>query len=330
MKPEYKGRSPNYTIIRDRDYTHIRHSKQTTIKAHTHITLAFQQFVTQTFQKIRKRTEHNTPGIDSISVDESKFTTTRATMSETSPMDRAIPLTPSTTTEQMLKKILSEISLLKANVGTFTDENIKRVREMAKIGRKAGMKGEIETDYDGILTSDKEDASVGSQNLPDTKPEECEGGNQTEPTHMLTNDHERAERRVYSSGRGNVSEPANTFRSERAAKQSKEGNLRELSHTRRRESTIAERREYERNLADDNIPARDAIRAIKPLNGQGDAGVEEFIRKVQRIRQQCSQPDLLLDFILAEKIQQQAERAIRFNDIYTYEDLYEGLRVFRI
>ena len=79
----------------------------------------------------------------------------------------------------------------------------------------------------------------------------------------------------------------------------------------------AERMEQERNLADDNISARDAIRDIKPLIGQDDARVEEFIRTVQRLRQQCSQPDLLLDFILAEEIQQKAERAIHLNEIYT-------------
>ena len=86
-------------------------------------------------------------------------------MSETSSMGEDIPLTPSTTMEQMLEKILSEISLLKVNIGTLVDENIKRVREITTIRRKAGMKGEIKADYEGILASDKEDASVDSQNL---------------------------------------------------------------------------------------------------------------------------------------------------------------------
>ena len=153
-------------------------------------------------------------------------------MSETSSMSGATPFT-SSTTEQMLKKILSEISFLKVNVGTLADENIKRVREIATIGWKAGMRGEIEMDYERILMSDKEDASVNSHNLPDTKPKEHEGGNQTELTHTLTNDQEGIERSVYSSGRGNVPEPANAFESERVTIQSREGNLRELSHTRK-------------------------------------------------------------------------------------------------
>ena len=270
MKPEYKGQSPNYTIIRDRDHKHTRHSKQTTIKAHTHITLALQQFVTQTFQKIRKRTRHNTPSINSTSVDEIKFTTTGATMSKTSSMGKATPLT-SSTTEQMLEKILSEINFLRVNVGILADENIKRFREIATIGRKAGMKGEIVTDYEGILTSDKEDASVNIQNLPDTKPEEREGGNQTEPTHTLTNDQEGADRSVNSSGRGNVPEPANTVRGERATKQSKEGNLCELSHTRKRELTIAERRERGSYSAseEDNLYQPKRIRGGEPVRREG-------------------------------------------------------------
>ena len=80
----------------------------------------------------------------------------------------------------MLEKIRSEFNFLKVNVGTLADENIKRVREIATIGWEASVK----------------DASMKSQNLPDTKPEEREGGNKTEPTHTLTNDQEGAERSV--------------------------------------------------------------------------------------------------------------------------------------
>lgn len=229
-------------------------------------------------------------------------------MSNTGSTDEVTSLPP-TTMEHMYERILSEIKSLRMNVVTLVDENTKRVGEIAEIGRRVGMRGEIQTDYEGILTSDNENASFDGENLPDPKPEERE----------RVGAHGREQRNVGTDRR-------------------------ELPYTRRREPTIAERRKqgssstsreenlYEAtrnvgwNVTENQISARDAIRAIKPLNGQDDAGVEEFIRKVEKIRQQCSQPDLLLDFILAEKIQQQAERAIRFNDIYIYDDLYEALR----
>ena len=40
----------------------------------------------------------------------------------------------------------------------------------------------------------------------------------------------------------------------------------------------------------------------------------------------CSQPDLLVDLIIAEKIKDQAKRAIRFNPIDNYDQLYSALR----
>lgn len=263
---------------------------------------------TKAFQKIRKETEDNTRDIDSTSADKKNFPTTTSAMSNTGSTDEVTSLPP-TTMEHMYERILSEIKSLRMNVVTLVDENTKRVGEIAEIGRRVGMRGEIQTDYEGILTSDNENASFDGENLPDPKPEERE----------RVGAHGREQRNVGTDRR-------------------------ELPYTRRREPTIAERRKqgssstsreenlYEAtrnvgwNVTENQISARDAIRAIKPLNGQDDAGVEEFIRKVEKIRQQCSQPDLLLDFILAEKIQQQAERAIRFNDIYIYDDLYEALR----
>lgn len=94
-------------------------------------------------------------------------------MSETSSNDGAgvIPLIQ-LTTEQVMVEILPWIRSLKVIVGTLAAKNTKRVEEIAAIGQKAGSKGEIETDYEGILTPDKRDASDNIQNLPDTKPEQ--------------------------------------------------------------------------------------------------------------------------------------------------------------
>lgn len=241
---------------------------------------------TKAFQKIRKETEDNTRDIDSTSADKKNFPTTTSAMSNTGSTDE-VTFLPPTTMEHMYERILSEIKSLRMNVVTLVDENTKRVGEIAEIGRRVGMRGEIQTDYEGILTSDNENASFDGENLPDPKPEERE----------RVGAHGREQRNVGTDRR-------------------------ELPYTRRREPTIAERRKqgssstsreenlYEAtrnvgwNVTENQISARDAIRAIKPLNGQDDAGVEEFIRKVEKIRQQCNQPDLLLDFILAEKIQQ--------------------------
>ena len=47
---------------------------------------------------------------------------------------------------------------------------------------------------------------------------------------------------------------------------------------------------------------------------------------MKRARVRCSQPDLLLDFIIAEKIKDQAKQSIRHTGIGSYEDLYETLK----
>lgn len=74
------------------------------------------------------------------------------------------------------------------------------------------------------------------------------------------------------------------------------------------------------------LPAKDIVRTIEVLKGKDDCGVEDFIRTVKRARKRCSQPDLLLDFIIAEKIIDSAKRSIRFITIEDYETLYLALR----
>lgn len=96
----------------------------------------------------------------------------------------------------------------------------------------------------------------------------------------------------------------------------------------RNESILRNRQQLEPQAPhwQDGIPAKDIIRAIKPINGQDDMGVEDFIKIVTRTKSQCSQPQLLLDFILAEKITGNADKAIRYTPINTFNDLYEALR----
>ncbi|XP_043474855.1 uncharacterized protein LOC122506621 [Leptopilina heterotoma] len=74
------------------------------------------------------------------------------------------------------------------------------------------------------------------------------------------------------------------------------------------------------------IAAKDIIRTIKTLTGQDDCGVEDFIKNVKRAKGQCYQPDLLLDFIISEKITGNAERAIRYLDLDSYAKLFNALR----
>ena len=62
------------------------------------------------------------------------------------------------------------------------------------------------------------------------------------------------------------------------------------------------------------------------MNGQDDIGVEDFVKSVKRARMKTTQPNLLLDLIIAKKIQGLAEKAIRFQQINSYDDLYEALR----
>lgn len=55
----------------------------------------------------------------------------------------------------------------------------------------------------------------------------------------------------------------------------------------------------------DLLSAKDII-TVEILNGEDDIGVEESIRNVKRAKQRCSQSDLLLDFILTDKITRNA------------------------
>ena len=72
--------------------------------------------------------------------------------------------------------------------------------------------------------------------------------------------------------------------------------------------------------------AKLAIETIKTLNGQDDMGVEDFVKTIKKAKLQCSEPVILLDLILAKKIIGNAEKAIRYIPINSYEDLFIALR----
>lgn len=72
--------------------------------------------------------------------------------------------------------------------------------------------------------------------------------------------------------------------------------------------------------------ASQAVRTVRTLKGEDDAGVEDFIHAIKRALTRCSQPDILLELILAEKLEGHAERSIRHIQIENYDDLYTALR----
>ena len=73
-------------------------------------------------------------------------------------------------------------------------------------------------------------------------------------------------------------------------------------------------------------PAKDIVSTIEILLEKDDNGTEDVIKSIKRGKLRCSQPDLLLDFIIAEKIQDQAKRSIRFIPNNNYDELFQALR----
>lgn len=94
-----------------------------------------------------------------------------------------------------------------------------------------------------------------------------------------------------------------------------------------RSCTSSPDRESKSSFSNNQLsPATKIIRTMKVLKGKDDLGIEDFITSVKRARDRCSDPDLLLDLIIAEKIQENAERAIRYLDITSYDILFSELR----
>ena len=108
-----------------------------------------------------------------------------------------------------------------------------------------------------------------------------------------------------------------------------------VENRRRRNQQILEARERQRGpyfspvaprLEEETLKAIDILDTIKILKGQDDIGVEDFIKNIKRAKIRCSQPYILLDIILVQKVKGLAEKAIRFISIDSYEDLFNALR----
>ena len=67
------------------------------------------------------------------------------------------------------------------------------------------------------------------------------------------------------------------------------------------------------------------IRTVESLNGHDDVGVYDLIKSVKQQKLRCSQPSLLLDYVLIEKIYGSAIRSIRYTHINNCEDLYKSV-----
>ena len=72
--------------------------------------------------------------------------------------------------------------------------------------------------------------------------------------------------------------------------------------------------------------AKDILRMVEILNGHDHVGVYDFIKSVKRAKLRCSQPSLLLDYVLTEKITGSTKRSIRHTHIDNSEDLYKSLK----
>ena len=78
-------------------------------------------------------------------------------------------------------------------------------------------------------------------------------------------------------------------------------------------------------VEEEKVNAKTMIETIRGINGQDDMGVEDFIKTVKRAKIHCTQQKLLLNLVIAKKITAIAERAIRYIQIDSYEDLFEAL-----
>ena len=74
------------------------------------------------------------------------------------------------------------------------------------------------------------------------------------------------------------------------------------------------------------LDAQQASRFVRILRRRDDQGVEEFIKSVRYAKSRCDDKEGQLYVVLNEKIIENAERNIRFQEINTFEDLYKVLR----
>ena len=115
-----------------------------------------------------------------------------------------------------------------------------------------------------------------------------------------------------------ITEDENFHRKEKEEKEEQTA----MENRRRRNQEILEKKDKERMethetriTGEDTLRARDILDTIAVLNGQNGIGVEDFIKSIKRSEMRCSQPNILLHFIIAHRIKVPAEKSIRFTPI---------------
>ena len=200
---------------------------------------------------------------------------------------------PPSTAQSDIQLILSKLSLLEGSIRILNNENLKRADEIKLLARETN----------ALLTEDEGPSRETRTSTPDSEGEENkvftrspENSNLPSPRHQNTT----------------VQRPVVTFLSTVAFPPPTQPGMQYTSVGQQRLSATL-------------IPAKDLIRTIEVLNGRDDIGVRDFIKGVKRARNDCSEPDLLLRFVIAEKIIDHAKRAIRYANIKNYDDLYDAL-----
>ena len=207
------------------------------------------------------------------------------------------------TLDQTLQTLVAKISSIETNIYLLAKENFNRIQEILLLGQNLGLKANVETDKDDVeVTSDNDD--TGRKNFTSLVEPRAR-----DPTRSATRTSTRTDNKT-----NKLCLPV-TSQSNKPLEGDDESDDDFLDFHSRQENPTA-------NL----MIAKDVIRTIKPINGRDEIGVEDFTRSVKKARKRCSQPELLLDFIIAEKITQQAEKALRYIKIDDYETLYESLR----
>lgn len=224
--------------------------------------------------------------------------------------------TPSNT-DQMLQMIMTKLSGIELNISILVKENENRIQEIGKLGQAAGLIPNVETDKEGQYDRPK---PLENEN----RTPEYDEGHARPRSHPLSTFQKRE-----SLGRPNDIQSTDS--------DDESDHFHPLSPTFLptlptnakscpRQINVENKHPNQANREINQNSAKDMIRTIKPINGQDDMGVEDFIKTVKRAQKRCSQPELLLDFILAEKITHQAEKCLRYTRIRDFDTLYETLR----
>ena len=201
--------------------------------------------------------------------------------------------------EQTLQTLIAKISNLETNIAALAKDNFNQMQEIALLGQKLALKSKIEMHKNDVeLTLDNDDASEKNFTL-----------------FVKSHAHHSSRNAVKTEKKTSKLYLPATSQSNGPPEGNDESDDEFLDFSPRH-----------RNPTTNVLIAKDVIRAIKPINGRDDMGVENFIKSVKKWRKRCSQPELLLDYIIAEKITQQAEKAIRYIQFDDYETLYESLR----